>query len=227
MDPITLAALGLPALYKLYKGYEQGQQAEKLQVRDTTPAAFKELEQATRQGTAAILPGYGAAVDGINAGANSTLDAATKAGTSGASVLGLLTTADANRQRALADLNTRNDAYHAQQENKLTGVLGQKAAYQAKDQQQYDQAKGALQEASQRNLYGAVDGASQIATYGLHQKSSAKSGEYGLNSDLIKTAGNKATAAPGIDASGPDDILPARRKAINRFGVPDYGLQWG
>lgn len=81
MDPITLALLGLPALYKGYQGIVQNNEANNLQKRDTTTEAEREALGLARQGASASLPGLGQQLNRLDAGTASTLSAAERAGT--------------------------------------------------------------------------------------------------------------------------------------------------
>ena len=104
-------------------------------------------------------------------------------------------------------------------------MLKQQAAYQRADQQELDRNQAALTESSQRNSYGALDGASQVATYGL-SKMDADDEAGGLNSGLIRKEGKKVTAARGPIFSGPDDLLTPR--GDYKVGVLTYrGLPIG
>lgn len=224
--PLLLAAAAVPAIYKGIAGIAQGIQANNLKRRDTTPPAFTEALNLGRQAAQAGLPGEVAQLNRLDAGQNAVLSAGTRVGTSGSSILGLLSSADENRTRALSDLSTRSDAYHQQQTGHLEGLLKQQAAYQKADSQEFDRSKAALNESSQRNIYGALDGASQVAAYGLG-KMDADDATYGLDSSLIRKAGKRVAAAKGPLVSGPDDILTRRGDSYN-YGVPTYkGLSLG
>lgn len=222
MDPVTLAMLGLPQLFKLGEALKQERQAEKLQLRDTTPPAQREALALARQAATATMPGAAAQLDRLNAGTNDTLQAAMRAGTSGQSVLGLLEASDANRTQALTNLQTRQDSYQQNQQRNLQSQLMQRAATQARDQQELDRNRAALREASSRNAYGALDGASQIGVYAqLHQDGTDPT--YGLDAGKAKAYGQKIANAKGQTVSGPDEVLKARRSRYNALGVPDYG----
>lgn len=223
--PLLLAAAAVPALYKGIKGIAQGIEADNLSLRDTTPPAFREALGLSRQAATAGLPGEGQIIDRLGAGTNDVLSAGVRAGTSASSILGLLSSSDENRRKGLADLGIRADAYHQKQQGYLSEMLKQQAAYQKADQQELDRNRAALTESSQRNIYGAFDGASQVATYGL-SKMDADDAAGGLNSSLIRKAGKKVAAAHGPIFSGPDDILTPR--GDYKFGVPTYrGLPIG
>lgn len=221
--PLLLAAAAVPSLYKGIKGLMQGNQADKLQLRDTTPAAFTEALGVARQSVTSLLPGTGQQINRLDAGQNNVLAAGTRAGTSSNSILGLLSSSDENRVRGLADLSTRSEAFRQQGQHTLAGMLQQQAQYQRADQQELDRNKAAFTEAKDRNIYGALDGASQVVAYGLGKMEPGA--KYGLYSDLIKKTGAKVAAADGQLVSGPDDILSLRRK--NRYGVPTYNLPLG
>ena len=222
MDPVTLAMLGLPQLFKLGEALKQERQAEQLQLRDTTPPAQREALALARQTATATMPGTSAQLDRLSAGTNDTLQAATRAGTSGQSILGLLEASDANRTQALNNLQTRQDSYQQSQLRNLQGLFMQQAATQARDQQELDRNRAALREASSRNAYGALDGASQLGVYAqLHQDSTAPT--YGLDAGKAKVYGQRIANATGQTVSGPDEVLKSRRLRYNALGVPDYG----
>lgn len=218
--PLLLAAAAAPALFKGVKGIIQGFEADDVKKRDTEPAAHKEALALGRQAQAAGLPGAATYLNRIEGGVNDTLSAATRAGTSGSSVLGLLEKADANRNQALNTLGTREDVYHQGQNQQLQRLLNEQGQYQLADQHEYDRNKAALNQASDTNLFGALTDASQVATYGLN-KSALPTGEGALGSDLLKTAGSKVGTAPGYDTDALGPIDPATGKRL-RYGVPSY-----
>jgi hypothetical protein len=216
--PIALAAAAVPTLYKGIKGIIQGFEADDVKLRDTEPAAHKEALALGRQAQAAGLPGAATYRNRIEAGVNDTLSAATRAGTSGSSVLGLLEKADANRNQALNTLGTREDTYHQGQNRHLEQLLKEQAGYQLADQRELDKNRAALDQASNTNIFNAVTEGSQLAAYALGKPEEGD----GLNSSLLKKAGKKVAAATGTISTGPDDILN-RRVRYNEYGVPDYG----
>jgi hypothetical protein len=225
MDPLTLAALGLPQLFKLGQALKQEREAERVQLRDTTPPALREALALGRQGAVATAPGTAATLDRIQAGTNDTLQAATRAGTSGQSILGLLEASDANRTQALSTLSSQQQVYQQGQQRNLQGLLGQEAAVQTHDQQELDRNRAALREAARRNLYGALDGASQLGVYAALHQNSDDNATYGLEAGKAKAYGRKVANAAGPVVSGPDDVLAPRRPRYNSLGVPDYGTR--
>jgi hypothetical protein len=222
--PLLLAAAALPALYKGIKGFSQGREAELLQQRDTTPPAFREALGLGRQAQTAQLPGLGTQLNRIEAGTNDTLQAATRAGTSGSSVLGLLGVADQNRQRALADIGARTDANQQVQNSHLQGLLREQAGYQLRDRQEFDRNRAALKQAADANKFGALSDLSQVGVYGLGKM--APPVAKGLENPLIQQAGRNLAAVSGTIVTGPDDVLN-RRARHNKYGVLDYPLSFG
>jgi hypothetical protein len=225
MLPLLLAAAAVPSIYKGIKGMIQGNEADKLKLRDTTPLAFRESLAMDRQAEAAGLPGQGTAINQLDAGQEAALSAGLRAGTNSGSILDLLARTDQNRTKGLADLGARNDAYHQQQTHHLQGLLQQQASYQLADQQTLDKNRGALREAADKNIYGALDGLSQVGTYGLSKMDALKGAnpQAGLfKSDLLKTAANKLAADSTAPTTGVDDILSRRRNRNNAYGVPTY-----
>jgi hypothetical protein len=223
MLPLALAQLGIslaPQIYKGAKGIIQGITGDNLEKKDYTPPAFYEALGLGRQAATAALPGASQQLNRIEAGTNDTLAAASRAGTSGSSILSLLGTADTNRTRALADLATRTDADHQQKTRELGGLLEKKAGYETQNEQRYEAAKAALDESSQRNIYGAVDGASQVFTHFLQQAKNPNAGEGQFNSATVKGAGKKIAVATGTEATGIDDVLKPKRR-YNRLGFED------
>lgn len=221
MDPFTLALTLAPQAFKAVSGFNQARKAEKLGVQDTTTPAEREALALARQRASAQLPGTGQALNRIEAGTNDTLSAAARAGTSSNSILGLLGVADQNRQQALAGLDARSDAYQQQQQRALEGELQRKAAHELRDRETFDRNRGALMEASARNIYGAIDGAAQIGAFAASKyEPKTYTGEGQLNSALVKAAGKKVVTAPGTEATGIDDVLKPKRR-YNQFGIED------
>lgn len=190
-------------------------------MQDTTTPAEREALELARQRATAQLPGQATTLNRIEAGTNDTLSAATRAGTSSSSVLGLLGLADQNRQRALNDLGTRADAVHQQQERDLGTELQRQAQHQQRDRETFERSKAALNESSERNIYGALDGAAQVGAFALSKyEPKTYTGEGQLNSALFKAAGKKVATAPGTEATGIDDVLKPKRR-YNQFGIED------
>lgn len=208
--PIALAAAAVPTLYKGIKGIIQGFEADDVKLRDTEPAAHKEALALGRQAQAAGLPGAASYLNRIQGGVNDTLSAATRAGTSGSSVLGLLEKADANRNQALNSLGTREDAYHQGQNQNLQRLLNEQAGYQLADQRELDKNRAALDQASDTNKFSAVNEGSQLLTYALKKNDDSSGG------------GGSASDASGLSPFGPDYL-----KRRSKYGVPDISLPLG
>lgn len=237
-----LPLLAVPAAFKLIKGIAQEREADSLRLRDTTPEAFKEQMALAKQGQAAALPGAAQQEERVDGTQESTLAAGTRAGTSASSILGLLSESDRNRQRALADLDSRQDAFHQQQNGYVSRLLSQQAQYQLADQQTLDRNKAALREAGNRNEYSALDEGTQVAAYGMRKaEADAKAAtgaaetdtiqptKNGLNSPLInrlKSSFKEADDYAGqldTNITGPDTLpLPAHlRRRPYKLGIDE------
>lgn len=193
---IALAQLGLAAAPSIYKGISGLFQSNAVvKKRDTTPAAFTEsLDLARQAANSNRMPGQGAAENRIAQQTASVNAGALRAGGSSSDVLAALAGSDAQAQQSLAALSDRSEAYRQQQQGVLRQGLAQQAAYQKADQDNADREQGALKEAGQRNIYGAVDGLSQLGVYAL--------GKYGGGD----------TGIPGTK--------PPRRSRATAFGLP-------
>lgn len=166
---LALAQLGIAAAPSIYKGITGLFQTDaEVKKRDTTPEAFKESLALTRQAANSNrLPGQGAAENRLALQTAAVNAGALRAGGSSSDVLAALAGADARAQQSLAALTDRSEAYRQQQQGALRQGLAQQAAYQSADEQAYQRERGALKEAGQRNMYGAVDGLSQLGVYAL------------------------------------------------------------
>lgn len=129
--------------------------------------------------------------------------AALRAGGSSSDVLAALGASDAQQKLALSDLTTQGEGYRQQQQGALKQGLQQQAAYQQRDQQEYDRERGALTESGQRNIFGAVDGLSQVASYALGK-------------------------AGGESVPEPSSTLPSKRRVRHgASGLPVPEGMWG
>jgi hypothetical protein len=221
MLPLLLAAAAVPSIYKGIQGIAQGIQADHLKVRDTTPQAFRESLGLSRQAATAGLPGEGQQLNRLNAGTNNVLAAGARAGTSSSSILGLLGNADQTRARGLNELGARSDAYHQQQQRGLQGMLQQQAAYQTADRQEYDRNKAALKEASERNIFGALEGGSQVAAYGLNGGAAGAQPTAAGGSNIL---GGPVPPPVAPELAGYDQVnyLPGTSRPRYNYGVPTY-----
>jgi len=164
--PLLLAAAAAPSIYKGLAGLFQLNQDVKK--RDSTPDAFKEsLALARQAANTNRLPGEGQQVDRIAQGTAAVQAGALRAGGSSSDVLASLAAADAQQSRSLSELGVRSEAYHQQQQGQLRQGLAQQAQYQQNDQQNFEREKAALQEGGKRNVFGAIDGLSQVGAYAL------------------------------------------------------------
>ncbi|MDO7854424.1 hypothetical protein [Hymenobacter convexus] len=193
---IALAQLGMAAAPSIYKGISGLFQSDaEVKKRDTTPEAFKEGLALTRQAAASNrLPGQSAEENRIAQQTAGVQAAAQRAGGSSSDILAALGASDARQQQALAALGVRGEAYHQQQQGVLRQGLAQQAAYQQRDQDNFDRERGALKEAGQRNIYGAVDGLSQLGVYAL--------GKYGGGDTELPVPGSSKPRRPRSMAFG-------------------------
>ena len=211
--PLLLAAAAAPSLMKGITGLFQLNQD--VQRRDTTPEAFKEsLALARQQAVTSRLPNEGQEVNRIAQGTAAVSAAALRAGGSSSDVLSSLAAADSRQQQALAGLAARGEAYHQQQQGVLRQQLGQQAAFQRADQQNYERERGALKEGGLRNLFGAVDGLSQVATYGLGKGGGNTSAYRDTHPDSTETFGL------GQQLTFPRSVMKPRTKNIFDYMAP-------
>ena len=167
---LTLAAAAAPSVYKGIAGLNQ--RDKKVEQRDTTPEAFKESLALTRQQAASNrMPGQAEAENRILQGTAAVNAGALRAGGSSSDVLASLAASDAQQKQALSGLTTQATAYQQHQQSALHQMLLKQASYQKADQQAADLERGALKEASERNIFSGVDGLSQVAVYALNRGS--------------------------------------------------------
>ena len=204
--PALLAALAAaPSIYKGLTGLFQSN--KKVEERPYVPPAFSDSLAQTRQAANSTrLPGEGQQLDRIAQGTAAVNAGAVRAGGSSADVLAALGASDARRQQALGELGARGDAYRQQQQGVLRQQENQLGAYQLAGHQAAEREQAALTESGQRNIFGALDGLSQVATYGLNKDSrdpDAGSDDVGLGrpsplpADLQRNRYDQYPATPG------------------------------
>lgn len=217
---LLAAAAAAPSIYKGLKGLAQADQT--VTTRDTTPAAFKESLALTRQAANTNrLPGEGVQENRIAQGTAAVNAGALRAGASSSDVLASLAASDAQQKQALAELGARGEAYHQQQQGVLRQQLGVQAAYQQHDLDNATREQAALRQAGQQNMFGALEGLSQVAAYGL-----------GPGSGAPATGADAAGNGVGLGATSPlpadlqhglyDNYprTPGRRTRYDAFGNP-------
>jgi hypothetical protein len=181
---LSLGMAAVPGALQVIKGIHQNNLAKKVQLKDTTPLAFREeLANSRLAANNQRVPGQGAAIDRINQGVANGMNNAVQAGTGSAGILASLGRLDQNRNNAFLSLSNQAQAFQQQNQNRLSGNLRQQAAYQKNDQDAFNREKAGLKEGASRNIFGGV---STMAGAGVM----AATGGYTGKRDYYKNVAN-------------------------------------
>jgi hypothetical protein len=179
--PIPLALLAsIPAVFQGAAGVIQRRKAARLNpIRPTytIPNAVNENVAAARQAAYSSMPGYGSALNNLQAGTANAFRAAQMAG-NGSSALAVLAAAQGNEANGMNALASQNAQYNAQQRANLQGQLGvlageQRFMWDYNQRQKFEEessAKAALVESANRNVAGSLSGLSSIALTAMKPK---------------------------------------------------------
>ncbi|GAA4391894.1 hypothetical protein [Hymenobacter koreensis] len=161
---VPLAIGAVQAIPKVAAAITQKRQANRLQLQDSTPAAFREQMGNLRQAAnSAQMPGMAAAENRLNQNLASGLAQASRAGTSSSQVLGTLAALDQNRQQGQQQLATQGLQYQDTARQRLNQGLTTQANYQMRDLDQFNKSKAALIQSSNQNLMNGIDGLASAA----------------------------------------------------------------
>lgn len=225
-----LATLGaVSAIPKIFASVKQGKQARDLKITDSTPAAFTEKLQMSRQAAGtARLPGMAAQqmrLGQIQAGA---LQSARLGAVSGSDFLAAAGAADARRQSGELQLGAQGQAYNDKSRQQLGLDLSQQAAYQKNDLDQFNRTKAALTQSSAENANNAISSAASYAAAGINRSDNLNEAAANRSAGLtpgynpLMQGGYQAplNTAP-LDGNGYSPSLPGlrRKRYASSFGL--------
>lgn len=174
---------------------KQRDQAALLKRRDTTPAAFTEALDLSRQQAEARMPGTSVQENRIGQQTATTSQAAVRAGATASQVQAALVGADMRGQSAMADLGRRSQEYRDRARTNLSGMLLRKGDIQRADQEAFDREKAALLEGAEQNSFGATQSVANGVAGAANIFMSAQLGGLG-----------RAGANGAIDAMNPSQV---------------------
>lgn len=214
-----LATIGIAtALPKVVASIKQSKQAQKLKLQDSTPAAFTEKLQLSRQAAGtARLPGMSGQQNRLGQVQAGALQNARLGAASGSDFLAAAGAADARRQAGEMQLGTQGLAYNDKSRQQLGADLTQQAAYQQRDLDNFNRTKAALTQSSAENANSAISGLASYGAAGLNR-----------SDNLNESAANRAVGlVPGATSLGVGNMAPiginsnAIAGAIDLDALPD------
>lgn len=178
MDPLTIGALALDAGFKAYQGFKQQKMARDLRPSNYVPPAVTEAVANARLGAnSTVAPGYGRQVDKLRTSTANTVERLSRATTNPNQIQQGVLDADAREKEILKDMEVNNEAWRAQNRDRLNAALGIQGQYQKQAYDQYNATKSALKGAGMQNLYHSVSGLAEGALYANLFDGSTSNGE--------------------------------------------------
>lgn len=202
MDPLTisiLANLG-KAGYQFFQGQKQKQMANSLKPSNYVPPAIREAEASSRlQANASVAPGYGRFLDRLQTDTANTIAGAARATRNPNQIQQAVMDSDARNKELIKDIEVNNQAWQAQNRDKLNRVLGIKGGFERDSWDAYNATKSSLLGASMRNKYNAVSGLAEAGTYlaAIDMMSGKSGGSSALTNPFAGIFRNRSRASGG------------------------------
>ena len=214
--PLPLIAAGLSlvgGVGKIIQGFRQRKAAKKLQKSNYIPPAMTESINRLKAGAlSAMLPGYGRAVEHIQANTANSIRAA-----GSGSISDKLATAqgvNVAQNDAVVDLEAKGAQHQLMQEDRLNQGLASKASVEMGNEQQFRQTKQQLLNSGSQNISG---GLSDMATVGT--TAMALGGAGGANKLLAMDDAMFKNAVDKGQIKFDDYPGSKRRKMIEKYNI--------
>lgn len=222
-----LGVLGLAtAAPKVIASVTQGNRAKNLKLQDSTPAAFTEKLQMSRQAAGtARLPGMSAQQTRLGAVQAGALQSARLGAGSGSDFLAAAGAADQRRQMGEMQLGNQGIAYMDKSRQQLGADLQQQAAYQQRDLDNFNREKAALTQSSAENANNAIAGAASYVAAGINRQDNLDESSANRAAGLSPAGsllGAGGLTTPGLDGGGYMPGIPglnSRKRYRTSFGL--------
>lgn len=221
---IPLAIGAAQALPKFFAAIGQKRKANKVQLQDTTPGAFREQLAGLRlEANTARMPGMGAAENKLAQNFAAGAAATTRAGGSSADALAGISALSLQRQQGQAALTTQGLQYQDLAKQRLNAGLSQQAAYQQRDQDNYNREKAALLQSSNQNLQNGIDGVANFAALGLNLQAGQGQPDYDTGYDPSLSPATPTLQGGLGNLSLPKTLPYYNPPAASGVGLSNYG----